>query len=184
LQFLESRKFSIAEIARWLGVPPDKLYDTEFKHYDKIEHDNMNVVTDTLAAWAVNFQSECDVKLLDRKRTRLKSVVDVYEANRGDMTTRATYYTKMMQNACMSPNEVRIKEGLAPYEGGERKFIATNNLSPLDRIDEIIDSNVTPKEASSNNANVDSGGNSSSKEDDTEEELNALALEYFKSKTI
>lgn len=181
MQFLQSRKFSISEIARWLGVTPDKLYDSEFKHYDKVEHDNMNIVTDSLAAWCSNFQSEVDIKLLDRKRTRLRSIIDLYEASRGDMGTRATYFTKMMQNACIQPNEVRLKEGLKPYEGGSRFFIATNNFSPLDRIDEIIDSNVAPSQVTENNANVNDD-NSDKEADETDKELNALAVEYLKKR--
>jgi hypothetical protein len=39
-------------------------------------------------------------------------------------------------------NEIRKLEGRSPYDGGDRYFIAVNNFSPADRIDEIIDKQV------------------------------------------
>ena len=68
--------------------------------------------------------------------------MDLYAVFRGDMTTRANYFSKMMQCSAISPNEIRAKEGMAPFEGGDRYFLAMNNYSPLDRVDELIDAQV------------------------------------------
>ena len=145
LQFLESRQFGVIEISRFLGVPPTKLFDVSAAKYSNIEHGNLEVATDTLDTWAKNLESECDMKLLNNRRGGIHSELDLYSVFRGDMSTRATYFQKMMQSGAMTPNEIRMKEGMAPYAEGNRFFIATNNFSPADRIDEIVDSQIESK---------------------------------------
>ena len=75
-----------------------------------------------------------------------------------------------MQTASMTPNEIRKREGMAPYKNGDRFFVASNNFTPMDRIDEVIDSQVKPKEVETDK--------SQDQESDTDnisnEELNAL----------
>lgn len=154
LQFLESRKFSVIEIARFLGVPPQKLYDSESATYNNIEHANLEVVTDTLDSWARNLESETDVKLLiNNKHTKAYfSDIDLRAVFRGDMTTRTAYYKGRMETGSISPNEIRALEGDAAYEGGDEYFIATNNYTPVSRMDEVIDATIANK-----NKALDSG---------------------------
>jgi HK97 family phage portal protein len=146
LQFLESRKFSVVEIARFLGVPPTMLFDSDSAKFNNVEHQNLQVVTDVLDAWARNLESEADMKLLNGRRFGRRTEFDLYAVFRGDMVTRSTYFKNMMQTGSMTPNEIRVKEGLAPYEGGDRFWIAVNNFSPEDRVDEIIDSQIKKNE--------------------------------------
>lgn len=155
LQFLESRKFSVVEIARFLGVPPTMLFDSDSAKFNNVEHQNLQVVTDVLDAWARNLEAEADMKLLSNQRFGRRTEFDLYAVFRGDMVTRSTYFKNMMQTGAMTPNEIREKEGLAPYEGGDRFFIATNNFTPADRLDEVIDSQVNkvePSQSTSDNS--------------------------------
>lgn len=140
LQFLESRQFSVIEIARMLSVPPSKLYVTEAQTYNNIEHASLEVGNDTIDVWARNFEGEVDMKLLSSENE--KTEMDLYAIFRGDMDTRAQYFSKMLQNGAITPNEIRMKEGYAPYEEGNEFYIATNNLTPVSRHDEIIDSQI------------------------------------------
>jgi HK97 family phage portal protein len=174
LQFLESRKFGVLELARFLGLPPTKLFDGDSATYNNIEHSNLEVATDTLDTWARNLESEIDVKLLSKRRNGLRAEFDMYAVFRGDMTTRANYFQKMMQNAAITPNEIRRKEGLPPYESGDRFYVATNNFSPADRIDEVIDAQISSK--TSNDSNEE-------EETEVEQELNAAAVEYLRKRT-
>lgn len=146
LQFLESRKFNVHEIARFLGLPPTKLFDSESAKFNNIEHANLEVVTDTLDAWARNLESEADMKLLGKQHAGKFTELDLYAVFRGDMVTRSTYFKNMMSVGSITPNEIRGKEGMAGYKGGDRFFIATNNYTPADRLDEVIDSQVEDKE--------------------------------------
>ena len=170
LQFLDSRKFGVQEIARFLGLPLTKLFDADAATYNNIEHAQLEVATDTLDAWARNIESEIDVKLLNREVTSIRSEFDMYAVFRGDMAARSNYFKTMMQNAAMNPNEMRMKEGMAPYEGGDRYYIANNNFSPVDRMDEIIDSQVNKNEPDQD-------------DNDTQSELEVVALDYLRTKT-
>lgn len=150
LQFLESRKFNVIEIARFLGLPPTKLFDNERNSYNTQEQSNLEVATDTLDAWARNYEYETDIKILNGQFGGRRSEMDLYQVFRGDMTTRANYFSKMMQTASLTPNEIRKKEGLAPYADGDRFFVAVNNFSPADRIDELVDAQVAKSQTPSN----------------------------------
>lgn len=146
MQFLESRKFGVLEIARFLGLPPTKLFDTSATTFSNQENSNLEVATDVLDAWAVALETEADIKLLNGRFSGKFTEIDLYAVFRGDMKSRADYFSKMMQVGSISPNEIRDKEGMAPYKDGDRYFIAVNNYSPADRIDEIIDSQVKDKD--------------------------------------
>ncbi len=147
LQFIESRKFGIPEIARFLGVPPTKLYSQEQATYNNNEQDNLSVVNDTLSAWATNIENEADVKLLG-KDIKHHTEMDLFEVAKGDMKTRGAYYKDMMSVGAITPNQIRKAEGRPPYEGGDRYYIATNNLTPSDKVDEVILNNTKQPEKS------------------------------------
>ena len=152
LQFIESRKFGVVEIARFLGLPPTKLFDTESQKFKNIEHANLEVVTDTLDAWARNFESETDNKLV--RRTDHYSEMDLYAVFRGDMKTRAEYFNLQIQDGAITPNEIREKEGRPDYKEGDKFYIATNNLTPADRVDDVIDSQTNKDDDNNDNEEI------------------------------
>lgn len=145
LQFLQSRQFGVLEIARFLGLPPTKLYDVVAAKYSNVENSNLEVATDTLHAWAKSFEIEGDVKLLNERYGGRYTEIDLYEIFRGDMVTRANYFKTMISIGSMTPNEIRAREGMAPYADGKNFYIATNNLTPVDRLDEVIDADIEQK---------------------------------------
>jgi HK97 family phage portal protein len=182
LQFLESRKFGIIEIARFIGIPPVKLFDTDTATYNNIEHANLEVATDCLDAWCRNIEMEIDTKLLGSDFNR-RSEFDIYSIFRADMTSRADYFQKLMQSASITPNEIRQAEGKAPFKDGDRHFIASNNFTFLDRLDEVIDSQIekntksvdTAKEpTTTKDPNADTNSNDS--------ELNKAVAEYIRKR--
>lgn len=162
LQFLESRKFGVVEIARFLGVNPKKLYDLSGSGYNTIEDANLEVANDTIDCWAVNCEMEADIKLLNLRYGGRFTELDLYSLFRGDMKSRSEYFSKQMQVSAITPNEIRRLEGRAPYEGGDRFYVAANNFSPADRVDEIVDAQVKKNEpAPTNNAPTGSVGTDS-----------------------
>jgi len=172
LQFLESRKFSVTEIARFLSIPPQKLYDTDSSKYSNMEQAQLEVATDTLDTWCRNMESEADVKLLNGQWGGTKTELDLYAIYRGDMGTRGTYFQKMQQTGAMTSNEIRTKEGLPSYPEGDKFYIATNNLTPVDRVNDVIDSQIKGKETPT----------PASEETNAEErELLRAATDYLKS---
>lgn len=145
LQFLESREFSVIEIARFLRVPPTKLYVLLAAKFNNIEQENLSVATDTLSSWCKRLELQVDIKLLSNRRGGRKSDLDLNDLFRGDMDTRSQYFSRMMQNAAMTPNQIRIAEGEEPYDGGDEYYIAANNFTPVSRQNEVIDSQIKSK---------------------------------------
>lgn len=174
LQFLESRQFSVLEIARYLGVPPTKLYDTTAATYSNVENANLEVATDTLDAWAVNLEQEADVKILNYRYGGKFTEVDLREVFRGDSKARSGYYKDMMSVAAITPNQIRKKEGMAGYgPDGDKYFVATNNYSPIDRMDEIIDATIAGKSKAGKDASAPAP-------DPQQKELTQAAISFLK----
>jgi len=136
-QFLESRKFSVIDVCRWYGVPPNKVFDWDKSTYNNFEQANREVIIDTLLPWIRRFEQEVDRKLLGNNYNGNFSKMEVRELLRGDPKSRGAFYLDMFRMAAISPNEVRHFEDLNPIEGGDRYFIQANNLVPLDRIDDL-----------------------------------------------
>lgn len=145
LQFIQSRQFGVLEIARFLGVPPTKLFDVTAATYSNVENANLEVATDTLDSWATNLEMEADVKILNNRYGGRFTDIDLYSIFRGDMKTRSDYFKAMMSIGAMTPNQIRAREGLSPYQEGDNYYIATNNFTPVDRMDEVIDADITQK---------------------------------------
>ena len=144
LQFLETRRFSVLEVSRFLGISPSKLFHSEKYVAASVEEANIESAIDTIDTWCKNFQDEIDKKLLSNQ-VGYKSEFDLYDLFRGNMQSRAEYFKKMFEIGAISSNEIREKEGLAPYDKGEKYYLPINNLTPVDRIDEQIDASIESK---------------------------------------
>jgi HK97 family phage portal protein len=146
LQFLESRKFGVTEIARFLGIPPTKLFDMSAATYSNAEQANLEVATDTLDTWATNLEMEADVKILNNRYGGRYTSMDLYSIFRGDMKARSEYYKTMISIGAITPNQIRDREGMPGYgKDGDNYFISTNNLTPVKRINEVIDADIEQK---------------------------------------
>jgi HK97 family phage portal protein len=68
-QYVETRKFSVSDIARIYGVPPHKIGDLDRATFTNIEHQSIEAVNDCMMPHFVQFEQETGVKLLtDRQR--------------------------------------------------------------------------------------------------------------------
>jgi len=101
-------------------------------------------VTDTLSPWCVKIQNQIKMKLI--RITTQKCEFDLFQVTKGDMDTRAKYFLARMATGSITPNRILEMEGEAAYSGGDRYYIGTNNYTPADRQDEIIDAQIKSKE--------------------------------------
>lgn len=114
-QFLESRKFSVTEIARWYGVPPHKIADLERSTNNNIEHQGIEFVTDAIVPWAVRLEQEANIKLFGaRAQGRVFTKLMVNALMRGDAKSRADFYRTMTQIGAMTVNQVCELEDMNP----------------------------------------------------------------------
>lgn len=129
-QFLETRKFQIAEIARIFRVPLHLLNDLEHATFSNIEHQSLEYVKYTLNAWIVRWEQAMNKSLLlpsERKKFFIKFNVD--GLLRGDYQSRVEGYSKLIQNGVLSINDVRELEDLNPIsdeEGGNLHIVNGN----------------------------------------------------------
>lgn len=182
IQFLQSRQFGVLEIARFLGLPPTKLFDVVAAKYANVENSNLEVATDTLDSWATNLEMEADVKLLGERYGGRYTDIDLYDIFRGDMTTRATYFKAMVGIAAMTPNQIRAREGLPGYgKLGDNYYIPNNNLVPVDRLDEVIDADILQKTKPAPTSTPTDPNNTAKKQQQADD-LTAAAVQYLTAK--
>ena len=81
-QFLQSRIFSVQEMARWLNIPPHKLKDLSKATYSNIEMEQMSYYQDTLRPWLERWESVMHTKLLtgrDQEKAFIKTENHIHE---------------------------------------------------------------------------------------------------------
>lgn len=128
-QLLQSREFSIRDIANFTGAPPHKLGDTSRTAYSSLEQENQSFVDDCLDDHFVGTEQECRDKLLTEEQKAGESHVILFDRKaivRGDTTARTNYLrTATGGRAWMSVNEARDEEGLNPDDGPDSDAILT-----------------------------------------------------------
>jgi len=135
-QFLESRQFQIPEVARWFNLPPHKLKDLSRSSFSNIESEQISFVTDSILPWLVRLEANYDMQLLSKSDKELSGRGRLYFKHivegllRGDSAQRSAFYTAMFNIGAMSPNEIREKEDMDPYPGGDIRLVPMNMSTP------------------------------------------------------
>ena len=131
-QFILTRKFQVIEAARILRVPPHMLYDLERGTFSNIEQQEIEFLTYTLLPWLVRWEQRLAKRLLgfkDATTTYFKFRINALA--RGDLAARMAFYTAMVQNGVLCPNDVLGLEDMNPIAGGDTHF-RLSTLVPLD----------------------------------------------------
>lgn len=132
-QLLETRKFSVTEIARILGVVPHKLYDLERATFSNIEHQAIEAVTDSIRPWVVRIEAyvNFDRDLLagaDPVRNFIEFQLE--GLLRGDLKSRYEAMAIAIGRPWKVPNEARRLDNEAPIDGGDTLY-APMNFAPV-----------------------------------------------------
>lgn len=131
-QYLESRRFTVSEIARIFGVPPHLIGDLDRATFANIEQQSLEYVLYTMTPIATQWGSSIAYSLLNEgdEDNGLQPTFGVEALLQGDRASRADFYMKMFGVGALSTNDIRQKEGDNPVDGGEMRF-RPQNLSPL-----------------------------------------------------
>tara|TARA_B100001063_G_scaffold247320_1_gene292614 strand:+ start:8011 stop:9225 length:1215 start_codon:yes stop_codon:yes gene_type:complete len=141
-QYLETRKFQRNEICGIYRVPPHMIGDLENATFSNIEHQGLEFVTHTLMPYLTRIENRILFTLLTENEQLNRYVkFNVNALLRGDMAARADFYTKMVQNGALSPNEIRQKEDMNPREGGDVYLTPLNMAVNGKPIEESADAN-------------------------------------------
>lgn len=121
-QFLESRKFQVAEIARLFRVPPHMIGDTERSTSwgTGIEHQTIGFINYSLRPWLERIEQALhrDLFIGPWRQTHFAEF-NLDGLLRGDFPTRMAGYATMVNWGIANPNELRGRENLPPYPGGK-----------------------------------------------------------------
>jgi HK97 family phage portal protein len=119
-QFIENRTFQLAEIARIFNCPPHLLFDLGRATWSNAETMGSTFLALCLRPWLDRWQDAYATVLLseDEQDTHYFEFVTA-DLERADAAGRAEIYTKLIAARVLNPNEVRARENLPPYEGGD-----------------------------------------------------------------
>lgn len=132
-QFLQTRQFQITEVARWFNVPPHMIADMSGATFSNIEEQGVEFVTYSLGPWLTNIEQALARDLLTQPEQRALLIEHLVDGLlRGRTAERFTAYQSALQGGWMSPNEVRERENLNPYDGGDT-YLLPLNMAPADQ---------------------------------------------------
>jgi HK97 family phage portal protein len=127
-QFLESRRFSVEEIARAFNIPLSMMGVPGTQSYASVEQNAIQFVTHTLRPY---------IEKLEWAYSRLLPVEAFLAFNtngllRGDFNSRISAYATGLQSGFMSVNDVRKLEDMSPAEGGDQYRVPLANIALTD----------------------------------------------------
>ena len=133
---LESRQFSVTDIARFFGVSPILLGDlsakTNLNTFEALQND---FLVHTLQTYIVMIENELNRKLLKQSETNLSITLETNEILRIDKAAQSNYYSTLINSGVLSINEVRKELGYNGIgEDGDKNIIpytdiATNTIN-------------------------------------------------------
>lgn len=130
LQFLETRKFQVTEIARLFRVPPHMIADLDKATFSNIEQQSLDFVIHSLRPWLVRWEQRLNFDLLTKEeRKKYFFEFNVDGLLRGDIASRYKSYATGRQWGWLSVNDILQKENSNPIENGD------TYLEPLNMTD-------------------------------------------------
>lgn len=149
-QFIESRNFQLAEIARIFRVPPHMIQDLSRSTFSNIESQSINFVTNTIRPFASRIEMALLRDLLRKEEREQYFVEFLLDAlMRGDAASRGEFYSKMFSIGAYSINTILAKEnenGIG--DDGDKHFVPVN-MQPIEKIGEKLDLPQEKKEKDS-----------------------------------
>ena len=142
-QMISAREFTVREVARWYRLPPHMLADLGRATWGNIDAESLNYVVHSLMPWLVRLEKGFRRQLLEPEQWADHAFkFNVNGLLRGDYAARSAFYKEMFNIGVFSQNDIRALEDLNPIEGGDRYYVPTNNLTPIDRVDDAIDAKM------------------------------------------
>ncbi len=131
LQFLELKKFQVAEIARLFRVPLHMLFDDKAQPRANMEQASLEFVVYTLRPWLVRFEQTIARDLLaPSERRRYFAEHNVAGLLRGDFAGRMAGYAAARQWGWMSVNDIRRLENLNGVGDQGDVYLQPLNMAP------------------------------------------------------
>lgn len=123
-QFLQSRQFQVEEVARWYGVPPHLLAQTDKQTSwgAGVSEQNRGLARYTLEPWTTRIEQRLS-RLLRGSRW---AEFDYSAFVQPDPTTEIALLINQVNNGLLTLNEARAIRNMPPVEGGDAVRIPMN----------------------------------------------------------
>lgn len=149
-QFLQTRQFQVAEVARIFRIPPHMIGDVQKSTSwgSGIEQQELGYLSHTLRPWLTRIEQQLNKDLLlssEKQEYLFEHLTDVML--RTDTTARFTAYAQAITNGFMTRNEAREKENWNPIDGLDKPLVPLN-MSDAGKISD-------PKRSSSQSSNIE-----------------------------
>ncbi|MDO6691809.1 phage portal protein [Aliiglaciecola sp. 3_MG-2023] len=119
-QWLESRLFTISDVARMFKISPIFLMDYSNSTYSNFSEASRAFLTQTLRPWLSNLQEAIASRLIsDSNRPSIAIEFETKDLLRATAEDRFSVYDVAIRNGVMNPNECRAAENLPPRKGGD-----------------------------------------------------------------
>jgi HK97 family phage portal protein len=124
-QLLESRRFSIEDIARFMGVPSVLINDQNTSTWGSgIAEINSGFYKLNLKPYLERIEASIKRHLMPKSDwTTIDIEFNFDSLLRADAATRAETNSKQINSGQKTPNEVRAAEGLPPQVGGDKIYL-------------------------------------------------------------
>lgn len=138
-QYLETRKFTAAQIAAAFGVSPNQLNDYSRGSYSNATAQQLSFLTDTLLYISRQYEDELTAKLLTE--------AEIKEGKRIDIDTEAVLQStpdvlsnilvKLVTGSVMTINEARDRAGLPPMPNAD-KLMTMPGSKTVEQKEEVV----------------------------------------------
>lgn len=137
VQFVENKAITVADIARFTGVPLHKLFAGD-QSYNSNSSNSLDFVVDDIQPVVTQLEEEDSFKLLTTS-DRAKGLWlprNMMAALRGDVSSRGEWYRTMHDIGAFSVNDILALEDMPDVEGGDIHQ-ASLNYVPLSQFERL-----------------------------------------------
>ncbi len=137
-QLLQSKQFSIQDLARWFGVPPYMLFEESRSTFNNISEQGISFVRYTLTQWVERWEAEINEKLLmEGEKDDHFFKFNMNSLMRGSLKERMVAYKAGLDIGLYNIDEVRRLEDLNNLPDGKgKKHTVQLNRTTIDKIGE------------------------------------------------
>lgn len=127
LQFLELRRFQIAEISRAFRIPLHLINDLERTTHHNAAEMGRQFLSFTLLPWLKIWEQGIRLQLLTRaERSEYFAEFIADDLTRADIATRFAAYFQATGRPWATPNEIRAADNRPPIAGGDTLYAPVN----------------------------------------------------------
>lgn len=159
-QALETRQFSVREIANIIGCQSHKLGDTERLSYASLEQSNQEHLDDDIDPWLMWWEEALEeVALTEEEKVTGSHFVECNRKAllRTDLAARTAYYTAGVNGGWLSANTILRTEGDDPIGPQGDIYRWPINMVPADQADMVAENMQKPDPVSDPGADKKSG---------------------------